>query len=253
MGWLCHAKLIQRILPVNGRNSRQGIRKLSFCVARLRRNILNSCRVPAAQRLMRRSLGESCCNALALRDTVLVLKDFEKGLVVLYDHVKGCYHCSSTTHSTPKSQGQRACFKPLSLRQPEDPITLLRLLHVPADTDGLHHAGPWQNEDPRPSSLHACSPVRALVKSWCCIGGGESPTPEPVLESCRWRLRRLFVDGMGEDLWLATVPKWVTTTTTMSKETKSNKLQVGTCFFEGWHHLPGCWCVSSKFSGFFFS
>ena len=63
-------------------------------------------------------------------------------------------------------------------------------------------------EDPRPSSLCACSPVRALVKSWCCIGGGQSPTPEPVLENCQWRLRRLFVDGMGEDVWLATAPKW---------------------------------------------
>ena len=40
-------------------------------------------------------------------------------------------------------------------------------------------------EDPRPSSLCACSPVRALVKSWCCIGGGQSPTPEPVLENCQ--------------------------------------------------------------------
>ena len=39
MAWLYY-KLVQRIAPVNGRNVRQGFRKLSFCVARLQRNNL---------------------------------------------------------------------------------------------------------------------------------------------------------------------------------------------------------------------
>ena len=39
LAWLYY-KLVQRILPVNGRNVRQGVRTLSFCVARLQRNNL---------------------------------------------------------------------------------------------------------------------------------------------------------------------------------------------------------------------
>ena len=103
--WGDYAKLIQRILPVNGRNSRQGIRKLPLCVARLRRNIL----VAFQQRLMRRSLWRILLQCLSFT---------------------GYASLSCTT----TSRGATTAAPPTAPPRASQ-----------ADIDGLHHAGPWQN------------------------------------------------------------------------------------------------------------